>query len=367
MRLIAEPAPDRHEDIEVRMKKVIPALGLAAIAALALSGCGGAAPAAKPAPAAVEVTDLDSLVEAAKAEGEVRVYAQIPEDSMNAFAEAFKEKYGITVDALRLGGNTLGSRFDTESDAGTPSGEVLIVVDVEFLATAAEKGAVAGFSDSGVQPLLDGLPEEAVFDAYDAPLVQVLETGFIYNTDKVDADEVPTSWDELESARWKGQYCAVDPGTSVNVAHFFWDMREQFGDEALAAFGAGIGRWYPNIVALNEAVAVGECALGLNSARFFVEMAKDNGAGVEFAAAPSVIPPLVSAGVATAAEHPHAARLFLHFIMSEEGNRLLNDPAEGSIGPWDTASLPAEFTAPAPGDFEMVRDATPDVTKALGL
>ena len=269
--------------------------------------------------------------------------------------------------ALRLGGNTLGSRFDAETEAGTPSGEVLIVVDVEFLKTAIDKGEVVAFSESGIGELLDGFPEEAVFVEYDAPMLQVVDVGFIYNTDRVKAADVPTSWSKLVGSEWKGKYCAVDPSTTASVAHFFWDLLNTEGEELVADFGANIGRWYPNIVAMNEAVAVGECDLGVSTAKFMVDAAKSNGAPVDFARQPSAILPLNTVGVATAAEHPNAARLFAQFILSEEANSLLNNPDAGAFGPWDTAELPDYFSVPAPTDFQEVRDSTKDVLKALGL
>lgn len=349
------------------MKKTLAAAAFGVAAALTLTACNAPQGDAGDAPAVVEGGDLDALVEAAKAEGSLRIYGQIPEESMTAVVGAFTEKYGIEVQALRLGGNTLAQRFDTEVEAGTPSGELIIAVDVEYLNIAAEAGHVMGFSESGVADYLEGFPEDAVFEDYDAPLVQVLDTGFIYNTKTVDADDVPTTWDDLSDPDWKGRFCAVDPATSVNVAHFFWDLREREGEDAVAELGENVGRWYPNIIAMNEAVAVGECELGLNSAKFFVANMQGNDATVEFAAQPTVIPPLVSAAVAAKADHPNAARLFLRFLLSEEGNRILNDPEVGALGPWDTAELPEGFSAPKPTDFQGVRDSTSEIVDSLGL
>lgn len=353
-------------DDEVTMNKILFTVGAGAALMLGLTAC--APPAAEqPVAPPVEISDFDTLVADAQAEGSLRVYAQIPEASMTKFVEVFQEKYGIKVEALRLGGNTLSSRFDSEVTAGTATGEALIVVDVEYLAKATADGHIRGFSETGVVDYLEGFPEEAIFTEFDAPNVQVLDTGFIFNTADVKASEVPTAWTGLNDSRWQGKTCAVDPATSVNVAHFFWKLGQEMGDDALATLGGNIGRWYPNVIAMNEAVAVGECELGLNSAKFFVEQGKGAGAPIEFASAPDAIPPLVSAGVATNAEHPNAALLFTHFILSEEGNALLNDPAIGAIGPWNMDALGDNFMVPTAAEFEEVRAATPDVLKALGL
>ena len=354
------------------MKKLLSAIGVGTVLTLALAGCGGSPETPEPAPEAVEtdgaeLSDFDALVEAAKAEGSLRVYAQIPEPPLLAYAEAFKEKYGINVEALRLGGNTLSSRFDTETEAGTPSGELLIATDIEFLASAAGRGDLLGFSEVGVKELFDGFPEASVLDDYDAPVVQALYTGFVYNTDDVAAADLPKSWSDLSDARWAGNFCAVDPSTSLSMAQFMWTLRDEGGDAVLSTIGANIGRWYPNVVALNEAVAVGECQLGLNSAEFMIRAAQRNGAPVDFATGPSGVYPVVSASVATEAEHPNAARLFLHFILAEENTRILSDPADGSFGPWDYAQFPPDFWVPQPSDFQVVRDQTPELLALLGL
>ncbi|MDR7083257.1 iron(III) transport system substrate-binding protein [Arthrobacter ginsengisoli] len=347
-------------------KKILPIIGAGLIGMLALTACGGPSGAAPNASSAVEATDLDSLIAAAQAEGSLRVYGQIPEDSMTAFAEAFQKKYGIKVNALRLGGNTLASRFDAETQARTATGEVLTATDLEFIKKATDRGDLVSFTDSGVAKLLDGFPTKAMLEDYKSPVLNIVDTGFIYNTKMVEAKELPKSWSELSGSRWARKYCAADPGASASVASFMWTLREKEGDQALSDFGANIGRWYPNVIALTEAVASGECQLGVNSAELFVRTGQKNGAPVEFASQPSALFPVVSAAVAANAEHPNAARLFLHFILSPEGSRLMNDPANGSYGPWDSAEYPADFWVPAPSDLEKVRADTPELLKLLG-
>lgn len=352
------------------MKRLLSTVGAGAALLLTLTACGSAegtpTPSASGNAGAAEVTDFDSLVEAAQAEGSLRVYGQIPEPSLVAFAEAFQEKYGIQVEALRLGGNTLAQRFETEVQAGTPSADLVIPVDVEFVKTATEAGSLVAFSDTGVLDYLEGFPEEAVYEEYDTPDLQVMDVGFIYNTDKVKASEIPDSWSELSSPRWSGKFCAVDAGSSLNTGHFFWKLREEDGEDAVVEFGDNVGRWYPNVIAMNEAVAVGECELGVGSAKFFVEQAKETGAAVEAAPQPWAIRPLTTAAVATKAQSPNAAKLFLQFILSEEGNALMNDPAVGSLGPWDIDKLPADFTVPSSEEFNAVRAQLDEVVALLG-
>jgi len=346
------------------------ASALLTVTAISLTACGTPASGVGGAGApAVDASSMEALVEAAKAEGKLSLYGELQEPDMVRFAEGFAEKYDIDVQPLRLGGNSLAQRFDAEVKAGGATADMLITLDLEFLADVIERDLVVPFDESGVKPLLEDFPEEFSFTNPNVPLLQTISTGFIYNTDKVTADELPATWDALvDNERWKGQYCSVDPATTFSVVQFFSVVRESASSKALQEYGANIGRWYPNIVAMNEAVAVGECVLGINSAKFFVEgMKAAASAPVEFAYGPSTIHPVVTAAVVDGAAHPNAARLFLHYILSEEGNAMLNAPAAGSLGPWDGGEMADDFWVPEIEDFEGWREESPEIQALLGL
>lgn len=348
------------------MKKAVSILGLSSALLLGLTACGspqaqGGGDAPK-----VEFSDLSSLEAAAKEEGEVRVYTQLPEEAVAELGKSFEEKYGIKVDALRLGGNTLGSRFDSEVQAGSPTAEVVLTNDLEFQGNQVEQGNMVAFKDTGVKELFDNFPEEADYPEFGVPMIQIVDTGFIYNTDKLSEADLPKDWKDLNGGKLKGKYCSVEPTASANTAAYFWQMREDYGDDTLVNFADNIGRWYPNVVAMNEAVAVGECDLGVNSADFFVQPAAASGAPVAFANAPTNVPPIMTASVTTKAEHPHAARLFMYYALSEEGNRLLNPEGKGSFGTWDTEDIP-DFTKPTKESYKKIREDQRSINGDLGF
>ena len=58
----------------------------------------------------------------------------------------------------------------------------------------------------------------------------------------------------------------------------------------------------------------------------------------EASTGPEIVP-----GLAAKAAHPNAARLFVHYLMSKEGNAKLN-AMPGSGSPLDPSSLPARYT-----------------------
>lgn len=342
----------------------------AALAALALTvvGCSSTAPAeqnpaASSAPA--EALSFDDLVAAAQEEGSLRVYSSLPEGDQQKMVDGFTEQYGITVESLRLGGNTLPTRFDAETSAGSPSADTVITTSLDFVLTATENDHLVPFADTGVEPLLEGLPDAAILTDYeDAPIVQVISTGFLFHTDMVSASDIPTTWKAFADSDLAERACAVAPDSSEALMLFMAALRDAEGDEVLSTLGGKIARWYPSVIPMNEAVASGECAIGLNSAEFFAHAMKGQGAPVDFAEAPTAVPPIVTGAVATAAESPNAARLFLHYALSEEGGSAIQNPDVGAFGAYDTDKMPANVQILTP---EQQRAAFADSKEILAL
>lgn len=347
------------------MKKTRVALGLAAVCALALSGCGANGQEESNASSFEAPETLDALVEAAKEEGSVKVYTPLPEGDQEKLDKGFEEKYGIKVESLRLGGNTLPTRFMSELQAGTPTGDVVLPTTLDFLADETKSGVLVPFEDSGVPELLDGLPEEAILKDYEGgPLYQLLATGFIYNTDLVSESDIPKSWEDLVNSDLMAQTCAVDPSTSESLIVFMDEVRSQGGEGTLKKLGSEMKRWYPSVVPMNEAVVSGECAIGLNSAEFFALGLESQGAPTAFAQAPSAALPIVSVAVNAEAEHPNAARLYMQYALSEDGGSALQDPSKGSYGAYHADELPEGYKIMP---LDQQKAAIEDSSKILGL
>ena len=123
------------------MKKKL-ALLLACTMALSLTACGGSKPAATTAApetttaAAAESSaeskadekteaaggDMDALIEAAKAEGELTVYGSCEEEYLSAACQNFEKLYGIKTKYQRLSTSEVYTKVSEE--AGKPSADV---------------------------------------------------------------------------------------------------------------------------------------------------------------------------------------------------------------------------------------------------
>ena len=80
-----------------------------------VSPSGTAKAAAKAAPSRVNVqAELDALIKAAKAEGELTLYSVAPESGAKRTADAFAAKYGIKAQFTRISSTDDTSRFPKE-------------------------------------------------------------------------------------------------------------------------------------------------------------------------------------------------------------------------------------------------------------
>jgi len=334
------------------MKKMVPALAATAVLALGLSACGSSSGGSTNS-ASVDTSSLPALVAAAKKEsGTITVYSQMPAASQTALDKAFTEKYGIKVNAVSLQGNTIYTRFESEARAGGSPADVLIDTDPTANFAEEQEGLLIGWSKSGVPPLLPDFPSQYVLKDYDVPLLQTIDTGFIYNTDKISKSELPTTWAELAAPKYKGLLCTTLPDTSIDNAVFFQVMLDKSGAGTLKGIGANIGTTYSDVLAENAGVGAGECGLGFNSASFFVQPMVANGQHVAFAPMPSTYYPPTVAAVNAKAQDPNSARLYLEYIESEEGNVVLNAPGSGSLGPYSPASdFPSPYAETPPSQY----------------
>jgi iron(III) transport system substrate-binding protein len=342
------------------MRKFIPGIAVGVLALVTLAACGSTPKATS---SSADTGSLASLVAAAKKEGSVKVYTVLPPAAQQALDDAFTAKYGIKVDAVNLPIDDLETRFASEVKSGTPSADVLINTDPIAMQAEEREGLVVGWSKSGVGPLLPDLPSKYVYSDYGAPLLETFYPGFIYNTTKVKESELPTTWADLTSARWKGQLCSALPNSSVSQAVFFEIIKDKEGANVVRGLGKNFARTYSSPLSMDAGVAAGECALGFDSASFFIAPLKAAGATVAFAPMPTAFYPVALAGVSAMAPHPNAGRLFLEFIYSKEGNTLLNAPGSGSFGPY-SSDIPANFEASTPMQFKQGQD---DVNLLMSL
>lgn len=264
------------------------------------------------------------LIAAAKREGKVTIYTSTDETQGDALVNAFKAKYpGIQVDYNNLGTNGAYNRAISEAAAKQISADIMWTSAMDQLMSLVEKG----FAEPYVSAESAALP---VWGKYKDSLyaTSIEPVGMLYNKRFLKESEVPHSRADIlkllksEPARFKGKFTTFDPEKSGSGFLFFTNDVVNTSDtwDIVKAFGASDGKIYGSSGAMKEKVVSGEHVFAFNLiASYALDWAKeDPNLGVAFAKEHTAAFSRV-AFISKGAPHPNAAKLFLDFMLSKEG------------------------------------------------
>jgi iron(III) transport system substrate-binding protein len=328
--------------------KSIGALGAGLALVLALTACGGGGNernggADVAAPILESSPGLEQLVAAAKEENCLSVYGVPDESTLKGLSDAFTQQYDIPVSVVRLVSADLAQRFSTEAEAGAPVADLIFLTHSPFYADALARGWLNPVDEAGLPAFPGAFPDGYIADNGSTPIVQLVPTSMVYNTDLV--EQGPDSWEDYADPAYRGELLFAEPTTSpANVA--FWKlMRDTYGDDFLTGVAANQPSWYNSAVPATQAVAAGEGALGFPGVQPIVTSLQGSGAPVETVALTPTTGPEIALGLTANSPCGDAARLFANYVLSKEGNTYFNT-LSGDISPY---SPEAEgFVRPTP-------------------
>jgi len=309
---------------------------------------------------------LEALIEAAEAEGQLIWYQTAEERIGQRVADAFSEKYNIDVSFNRLNSSQMEQRFSAEMEAGAPAADVIIPLHAAFFQHAMAEGWLVPLADADIPDFPAAhLPEAAVLDDDGTVVISITQYGFGYNSELVSEDEAPTTWEDLLDPRWDGHILMSDPTISTVYTDLYYLVEQEYGIDYLEQLGAEQPLIFQGAAPMGEALAAGEGHLAIPlPVEYMANLRDQNGAPLAWTmpdvwiGAPSVI------GVVNEAEHPNAARLFAHWLMSEEGLEVFTSSI-GTVNPINTDEWPTELSGPALAELSGERQA--DIYEALGF
>ncbi|KAB8189644.1 extracellular solute-binding protein [Nonomuraea phyllanthi] len=315
------------------------AAGCAAL--LLASGCGsgdtggGAAVPADASPA------LRTLIEAAQKEGELVWYSVPAENIAKAVSDDFAGKYGIKVKFIRLTSSDLAQRFAAEAESGKPAADLFVGSYTPFVPQALEKGWTVKLADANIPDYPAGFPDTYLLPDAGTAVIQIQPTGIAVNTRQ--GGGAIKDWPDILDPKWKGKIILVDPRTSAAYTPFWNLIVKEYGEEYLTRLKAQNPIVAAGAAPATQQLAAGEAAIVMPGVQSIADGLKSKGAPVGYVQPPASTGPEIVPGLAAKAAHPNAARLFVHYLMSKEGNKKLN-ALPGSGSPLDPATLPARYT-----------------------
>lgn len=333
------------------------------LVAIACAGLVSGPAVAQPKPAAGSA-DLEALIKAAKAEGELLYYIGVTENVAKRTSDAFSAKYGVRATFVRLPGAAGFRRYASEAEAGNIAADLLFTSGPAetFAVDSAKKGWVEPISQSGLPVMRGEYP--AKFLLGHTAIVQVAPWIMAYNTDRLKGSDVPKDWTDLLHPRFKGQLLLADPKAADAYLDQWNLFLDRFGESFLTKLKEQNMRVFQGAVPATNALAAGEGLVQFPGTSQQYQALIDKGAPLK-----TVTPDLTS-GIELKvtithrekAKHPNAARLFANFVLSQEGNKVFNaDPGLFSV--YDLAGLPKQYVSPRP-DATARKDL---VLKLLGL
>lgn len=271
------------------MKKKL-ALLLACSMALSLTACGGGNKAAETTAAsetataaaaeaakeeskaeAAETTaaeaaggDMDALIEAAKAEGELTVYGSCEEEYLSAACQNFEKLYGIKTKYQRLSTSEVYTKISEE--AGKPSADVWFGGTTDPYNEAVADGLLMEYDAINAKNLIGDQykdPTNCWYGIYKGIL------GFMVNTEELDrlGLEAPKTWDDLTKEEYKGLIMLSNPNTAGTAKLLINTMVQMKGhDEAMEYFKAldkNISQYTKSGSGPSKMVGPGECVIGI--------------------------------------------------------------------------------------------------------
>jgi iron(III) transport system substrate-binding protein len=261
-------------------------------------------------------------LEAAKQEGKVIVYgAQVPQ-AMKPLHAAFEKKYGITVEYWRGDSTKVSERALTEWRAGKPGFDVV----------EGNRGVQLIMRDEGlfqkfIPPSSEKFP--AQFKEKDGMITpwRVLPISILYNTDMVKSGDLPKTFDDLLSAKWTGKITMPDPTRHTTTAQFLWNLSKFKGDKWLdfvRAFAKQKPLLVESLATVPNTIIKGEAPVGIA----YIKYVKQYKGPFSYVAMDKYLTDPNYMSLGAKASHPNAAKLYLEYICSADGQKLVAEEGE---------------------------------------
>jgi iron(III) transport system substrate-binding protein len=267
--------------------------------------------------ATVLADDADRIAKA-KTEGQVTFYTTMGLDTVRPVTLAFEKKFPfLKVDVLRLNSERVFNRVMVEHQTGKIHADV---VNLSVMPLLKAKRVLASYRSPEAKAFPDKFRDPD--DTWTGLVGNYVVIG--YNTRFVPEANVPRDWFDLTKPYWKGKM-AMD----VEDYDWFGAMLEYMGPEKGKRLMEGLAKqelsWRKGHSLLAQLVAAGEFYASLVYAHR-TQLTKDRGAPIDWVkTSKPIIVSQNAVAILEKAQRPNAARLFVDFLMSDAGQKLLYD------------------------------------------
>jgi iron(III) transport system substrate-binding protein len=261
------------------------------------------------------------LVEAAKKEGKFVHYTSVPTDAAVALLDAFKKKYPFleTNEFFRSTSYKVYSRVNIETQARQYLADSVSVALTSPFREWKQKGWLMKYDSPGYKDLLKNVQDPG----YWAPM-RVVSIVMAYNTSILPKQEIPNLWTDLHDPKWKDAL-GMEGADSGSQHIQYWILKKVYGDEFWPKLLKNRPKIYSGSGALMTALLRGEIKLFIEAMGYEVYQYREIQRAPIQGIWPKGCVPMYAAPVALTANapHPNAAKLFMDWILSKEGQEAM--------------------------------------------
>jgi iron(III) transport system substrate-binding protein len=262
--------------------------------------------------------DRDAIIAKAKEEKELVYYSTTDIRDGTAMVHAFQKKYPFVEPKLfRLGSTQVVVKVLQEHRGGAHLFDVISATSFQFYEI---------FKENLFQ--IYNSPERRAFDEdfrdKDGYWVSAYHNASVvaYNSRLLRPQELPKKYDDLLDPKWKGKMLMDSRETE-----WYASMLQILGRDKGLALMRGLAKqnlsFRPGRTLITQVLGAGEAPLAVNDYDHLVQSAKKLGSPVESLPLTPVVSRVTPIAVGRYAPHPNVGKLFVDFVLSEEGQKLL--------------------------------------------
>ena len=280
-----------------------------------------ALPAGAAAPAPTPVTP--ELVAAAQKEGRIVFYTSIELRLAEKLGQAFEARYpAISVQVERSGAERIFQRVAQEEGSNVHAADVVESSDIGHALAWKRAGLLAPFVPADVARWPADARDPDGFFAADRATLSVVG----YNTRLVKPEDAPKSFADLLDAKWTDKIVKAHPGYSGTIMTATFEQSQALGWDYFARLARQKVMQVQSATDPPKKLALGERPVMADGSEYVMFGLQSSGNPVAIVYPAEGTPLIVgSAAVMKSAPHPNAARLFMSFIFSRDGQQLMSD------------------------------------------
>jgi iron(III) transport system substrate-binding protein len=267
----------------------------------------------------------EELIRGAKKEAKVMFWSSMRIEDSKMLTAGFEAKYPfVKVEIFRAGGEQIVNRAIAEQVSGNTTYDV---VNAFALKVLQKRGMLQPYAAPEAVHYLAGYKDAqnywvSLYSGYNV-------IGF--NTKLVPRAEAPKNWEDLLNPRWKGKM-------AMDNEEYFWHagMLRYWGQEKGKQYMEALNQQGLQFRSgghglLSDLMSVGEFPIVVVVYPDQIEQMKAKGQQVDWAKTTDpILVNLAPVGIAAKAAHPNAAKLFMNYSISKEGQEILQKARRAS-------------------------------------